>query len=242
MLGLDKNLKPKQGGEIMELKIPTVIRLYRYWQKKGGYWYGQENLCHFVRTVLFYAPARWFFLARRAKVVAPWSVTLLLALSMSLWLWPKNTSIIVGTITLIVAVAALLSYFSEKIEESTLNAVESVGPCLTLKVIGRLPMWFFLAAILIGLGLVFLPDFTFPTLLALFLIAAWFGFTIGVLFGMICLNDSLKKRKADRPPKEHKSSKTGEFLKVIGVYLIAIKKSICPFVEIKENSIVFYWE
>src|SRR3989338_10993874 len=216
----------------MELKIPTVVRWYRYWQKKGGSLYHKENLCHFVRTVLFYAPARWFFFARTAKVVAPWSVTLLLTLLTSFWLWPKETAIGISALTVVVGIIALLAYNQNNIAESVANVVEQTSPFFTYKIVGRLPAWFFVVAMLIGLGLVLLPDLTLIALFIIFCVAVGLGILVGLIFGSICLDDHLKERqRANRPPYEEygKPSKIREFLKVIGVCLLALKKGICPF-------------
>lgn len=226
----------------MELKVPTVVRWYRYWEEKGGFLYGRENFCHFVRTVFFYAPARWFFFARRAKIVAPWSVTLLLTLSTLFWLWPVITAICVGVLTVIVGIASLMSYFSDDIEEFAGATAESAGPLFTFKVIGNLPAWFFLISTLIGLCLFFLPDFTFPALMVVFVAVVWMDLLIGALFGLSELSDYLRCRMANWLQAERRPSKIGEFLKIIGAYLHALKKGVCPFIEIKENSIVFYWE
>lgn len=233
----------------MELTVPTVVRWYRYWQKKGGYRYGKENFCHFVRTVLFYAPVRWFFFARTARIVAPWSVTLLLTL---LALWPLKTTIGIGALLLLVAIGWLLKSKMHNIGEFLVDLADSLdcwfGPIvqfMRLNVIGRLEAWLFVSAITVGLGLVFLPDFAFPILLLAFAVALYIGIVVGSIIGLIRVleySEARRRRRNTTRPEKYRQTKIGEFFKVIREYLRAFDKKLCPFVEVKKNSIVFYWE
>ena len=78
----------------MQIKPQSLPdRWYAYWILKGGkpnQTASGENLCHFVRVLLFWAPIRWFFFARTCRVVTPWSVTLFLAWLILLIAYPTS--------------------------------------------------------------------------------------------------------------------------------------------------------
>jgi hypothetical protein len=71
-------------------------RWYRYYIELGGKAQpsGRENLCRYVRVLLFWAPLAWFTRAKVNEVVRPWTITLttvvLSTLTVSAVLWPRG--------------------------------------------------------------------------------------------------------------------------------------------------------
>lgn len=49
-----------------------VGKMYFYWIHMGGWMPHQENLCHFVRVVLLWAPLTWFAKQRLFFIFKPW--------------------------------------------------------------------------------------------------------------------------------------------------------------------------
>jgi len=69
------------SGELTISESSWHHRWYRYWQKKGGQIGPKyvENLCHYVRVLVFWAPRRWFFHAQTMQgLLRPWIVAILL--------------------------------------------------------------------------------------------------------------------------------------------------------------------
>ena len=71
-------------------------RWYRYWLSLGGkqpkY---KENLCHYVRVLLIWAPLRWFFRGSLGKArITPWAVALIgaffTAVGVSFFIWGRT--------------------------------------------------------------------------------------------------------------------------------------------------------
>ncbi len=97
-----------------ELKISTSswhYRWYQYWEDKGGYngWHYQENLCHYMRVLLLWAPRRWFIHASTLRGwVRPWLVFFeldVLAITVvSYMIWPDKT--LLGLLVALLVAAA----------------------------------------------------------------------------------------------------------------------------------------
>lgn len=72
-------------GEIV-IKDPKTwhYRIYRFWREKTGgnpHWYN-ENLCHYVRVLVIWAPWNWFKLQNLFLFVRPWTLAYLAGLAL----------------------------------------------------------------------------------------------------------------------------------------------------------------
>lgn len=84
-------------------------RLYSFWQERSKYKNPErtgyrENLCHYVRVVLFWGPATWFLHAKSSRVswLRPWMVLVgpvaLTALLLTVFLFPGHFFAALGLI------------------------------------------------------------------------------------------------------------------------------------------------
>lgn len=88
-------------------------RWYRYWVSLGGkrpeY---KENLCHYVRVLVLWAPLRWFWHGRIKGIVPPWtiglSIDVLGIIGLGLYLWPEVTLKILGITGVIIGATAII--------------------------------------------------------------------------------------------------------------------------------------
>ncbi len=106
-------------------------RWYRHWLSLGGeepeY---KENLCHYVRVLLIWAPQRWFWHGKIKGVVTPWVMALsagIVAFAISaFFLWPSKAheitwkgGVILGVL---LVVLGALAFAGELMENSELAA------------------------------------------------------------------------------------------------------------------------
>jgi len=49
-----------------------IAQWYRHWQKLGGHYPYQENLCHFMRVLLIYAPIRFVLFQKLLGIDVMW--------------------------------------------------------------------------------------------------------------------------------------------------------------------------
>ena len=221
-------------------------RWYAYWLRKGGEFprtsWG-ENLCHFVRTLFFWAPMRWFFFARTCKVIAPWTVVLFATQFTLFTTLPKLGAIVfLATSVFITGVMCLnqlksarcaMERFARWFAKKITPAIKGMRCALGYKIL-RLPVWAFLTAGVIAIGLYF---FTEITLLALIYICV----CVGAVAGLTMLFK--KMEKIDQRPKKH--CEPGKFrkgaLELVEVieefWRERVHKRICPSVEFPPDSL-----
>lgn len=96
-------------------------RIYQWWRSHGGYWPedAPENLCHYMRVVLIWAPWRWFYWVPIVGDAPPLLFTvfgiLIFILLASLYLnFAVTALVIVGTVIMLSIVLGLV-FISEKI-------------------------------------------------------------------------------------------------------------------------------
>lgn len=88
-------------------------RWYHYWLSLGGNAPGTENLCHYVRVLVFWAPAAWFFRGRIFKVIPPWTIVaaaaVIGAVTTLCVLWPNDVlRVLIGAAAVIAVVAFVI--------------------------------------------------------------------------------------------------------------------------------------
>ncbi len=228
---------------MITIKKGTLFsKVYSYWVKKGGKPPRLEdekcvfeNLCHFCRVVFGWTLLRWFFLTNIKKFIAPWSITLVACLLASLFLYPAMTLEILKFIGAVILVAgaiiavifgvgygaalALGTEYGKRFEKKTSQAGRKIwkplAKILALRVTKSLPLWFFVSAIAIGLGLNFV--FKAMVILSIIMIAAsvWFGIALLAIYLM-----------------ETKPWET-ETAKIVIERLKAKKQKICPQVRVE---------
>ncbi|OGM34496.1 hypothetical protein A3D01_03045 [Candidatus Woesebacteria bacterium RIFCSPHIGHO2_02_FULL_39_13] len=95
-------------------------RIYLYWERMTGgnpYWY-QENLCHFVRVLIFWTPLAWFTKHRLFKTdIKPWMVVSALLFAATLILsrdFRLTVAVIIGVLLAILGTVAIV-YIIDKI-------------------------------------------------------------------------------------------------------------------------------
>ena len=65
---------------IVQIKRNSIAaRWYKVYTDRGGMKPERENLCHFIRVMLFYAPLRWLFKCGPGKECSPFALGLLTA-------------------------------------------------------------------------------------------------------------------------------------------------------------------
>lgn len=219
---------------------------------KGGEPPRQENLCHFVRVLLFWAPLRWFAYARAYGVVAPWSVTLAVTTVTSLMMFPMTT---LGALGMIVAVAVGLFFILRGVAWLNKNEdwlEETVGrplaEFLSRPLVGRLPISFFLASAVTAIGL----RFAFPVSASILIALTFIGLIVGLIGVLIMIGvrieDYMIKRlyawekQSGFPGAAYTQKKPGVLtavwretrgiLRIALDYVKAKKQKICPFIEI----------
>ncbi len=151
------------------IKKDTLLgQLYNWWYWKSGRepiesGLAAENLCHFSRAITIWTFLRWFFCTRTMKIVMPWLVALIIAFVTVFYLWPEKTKMAlwytligIGCLAGIVGLIVGIIYVYDKLDRGGKRSKKF----LRRKVVGRLPAWFFLSAILTAIGLRFFFVFT----------------------------------------------------------------------------------
>ena len=87
-----------------------IYRLYIYWismggSNKQGY---KENLCHFVRVLVFWAPWFWFTRQRLYAWIRAWMLALVAAIFTFIAIFPKEALTIVLTLLIMAAGGTVL--------------------------------------------------------------------------------------------------------------------------------------
>ncbi len=106
------NLDPNQSGWLVRL----ALAWYLYWRKDNEkqFRYGRkENLCHFVRVLVIWAPLKWVFTQCYGRWFRPWmgffAALITAAITLGLINYPNTTlTILAAVVTAALIVAALL--------------------------------------------------------------------------------------------------------------------------------------
>lgn len=141
---------------MLMLFFPLYVWWKRHTKSRKTSWYGyRENLCHYLRVVLIWAPLQWFFVVpcfNRIRFVRPWMITVMLCLTgflaYALWQWPNQTlaflrefakSFGLGLVGAVVAIAvlALVALF--------LDVVGKILGLFWRKLCSPVLRWFFLS-------------------------------------------------------------------------------------------------
>ncbi len=203
--------------------------IYNYWYLKAGKTLSEngiaaENFCHFCRVIFGWTFFRWFFCARTMKIVTPWLVTLIIAFITVFYLWPEKTKMILLALLIVIGCAAgfiglLIGpvCICDKLNPN----VNKLKKFLQQKVVGRLPVWFFILSALLALGLHF--TFEFTVVLVIF-----YG-AFSLLF-LIIVN-----LPSNTPEKIMKIIPISlrEILEFVWEYLKAKKQKICPPLQVE---------
>ncbi len=216
------------------IKKDTLLGLiYNYWYRKAGKVLSEsglaaENLCHFCRVIIGWTFVRWFFCARTLKVVMPWLVALIVGFVTVFYLWPEEmklalwyTLIGTGCFAGIIGFIISIIYACIKLDP---NGDQS-KKFLRRKVVGRLPVWFFMLSLLLAAGLHFAFEVT-VALVAIVAIYGAFGLLIVIIVGL----------PPNTPEKIMKIIPLSlrEMLGVAWEYLKAKKqKYLCPLLQVE---------
>lgn len=227
---------------MITIKKDTLLGLiYNYWYLKAGKaptesGHAAENLCHFCRVILGWTFVRWFFCARTMKIVMPWLVALIIAFVTVFYLWPEITKLALWyTLIGIGCLAAIIGFLVGIIFGITYGC-DKLDPngdwpkkFLRRKVVGRLPVWFFLSAILLATGLRFFVEITltFVSILSLYGVAIY-----------LALKAHKKIKESGLIDKKLIPDSLCEIFGTIWAYLKAKKQKICPqiLVELDERN------
>lgn len=195
---MESIIKPFLKGEIDVREGSWHHRLYQYWRSKGGWipYSYHENLCHYVRVCIFWAPFAWFLYAKLKGVffLRPWVIsliTLLLAtIAVTAVIWPSaswkvNSTILIaiGAIIGVVAIATAFLLIFSGIKKRIGRKIEDWWHCHEVgieKWIDRLKN---ITIVLILIVVVCL--FIFLLVLGFWKIPLTIGIVIGVILGIV---------------------------------------------------------
>jgi hypothetical protein len=94
-------------------------KVYEYWYRRGhfkktGY---RENLCHYVRVLLFWAPLMWFWNGQESHRVKPWMIPAvplgLALLATPFYFWLLGTLELLAWVGCVVAIVVIAILFQE---------------------------------------------------------------------------------------------------------------------------------
>jgi hypothetical protein len=122
-------MRVRTRGSIKISSRSWHYRVYRWWCNEYGYGYtppglrrdgSREDICHYRKVVVFWAPLTWFFSVPLYRWVRPWMVVLILAiLGIEAWelyvnLWGALVfllQILMAVLTLAVVIGAMFGVF-----------------------------------------------------------------------------------------------------------------------------------
>lgn len=238
-------------------------RAYNFWRSHASFKTGnyRENLCHYVRVILFWAPISWFANGRISKrwtwlrpIHVVVSLALLTALVLGLVLRPANTLIFlgwcIGSLAAFTSLALFLTWLDDYDNQKKAGRFfhrvgrpfgKVFGPVGRL--VGRAWSWFGVKSriaelprgavtVLSGLTVLYIANLILHT--SATLIATAFGLGgIAVLFGALWLGFKVYDTiKARRANQDHEPKDEG-ILKVGYRFVAAKKGRICPFIDVE---------
>jgi hypothetical protein len=231
-------------------------RLYAFWRrnavfKKGGY---RENLCHYVRVILFWGPLAVFIHwapFKRARYVTPCSVlTALVATVGIVWatiVYPSSVLSAVLTVLAITAAVAAGAFginYLDNHEDDIVNWWKSEGRGVRqIRAVGRffaaigsavsrflmftifkLPVGLYLGVLAVALGSIFGDILVLVWTLVTLV-------TIGVLILAAVVGEKVSQKRRNRifdlTPKDEGIVRVG------ARFVVAKKHKICPFIEVE---------
>jgi hypothetical protein len=119
-------------------------QVYQYWRARGhlktsGY---RENLCHYVRVLVIWAPLMWFFRGQETQKIKPWVYaavpTTLAAVALSFYRWTLGAldvlmwmGIFTGVIIVVLGLMFLFDEFPERMQKTFKYLSFPIwGPCV----------------------------------------------------------------------------------------------------------------
>lgn len=246
-------------------KNSLLFRLYAYWVSLGGKQAPDydNNLCHFVRSATLGLAWRWFFLAHAEEptVLAPWSVTLAVAVVACFYFWFGMTVAVIAFLAkwLVLGLIAVFLFFmvveilvrlitsepsADLWDWFVTNVIEPViygigdglvalGRLLTKRFL-KLPIWLWMIIVAVAALLVFIPGSRIVILVMVLYIASSAG--AGAAFVLLCIGiRNLYERFA---PETVEVVPTGlsrsirRGVRVSAAYIKAKHAKICPYVKL----------
>lgn len=227
-------------------------RLWHWWRDNSEFKNGKadsyrENLCHYVRVILFWAPLALFLrypLSKQREYITPASALVTLAtvgwIGYVLIRYPVDTltaiAIILGSV--LFAIMAILSCLYIHDHQDAINEwwntdgygthpIKAVGRFLARRIL-KVPV----AGWLAGLALVLL------TILVDWHIGLFFVLTVAavaLLLGFAALMAFITEKVKDRQAERRNLPKPDEgAIKVAGRFVQAKKHRICPFINVED--------
>lgn len=247
------------SGEISVDQDAWHYRVYQWWQYHGGRnnWGYRENLCHYMRVILIWAPLFWLFKVPIYKSVRPWVVAATLLWTLAFWQIPGLRTLMVTFTVFWVAYYYLI--FEKKKTERFFQRISPPFIWLWDHGLRSFLVWFFTKCML---KVVYPWSVTLVISLGLF---SWwsvetfglrdFLITVGIIAGAVVAlilmllliifiavyvkpwwDDRMRKRRNKKPyrystpePRRERGSST---LKVAAHYAMAKKRKICPFIRL----------
>ncbi len=246
-------IKEFLSGEIDVNRYAWHYHLYRWWIMHGGHnrpGY-RENLCHYMRVLLFWTPLYWFFKVPLIWKIRPWMLILT-----PIWLlafWAGNTSERLWLVIL----SVLYTYYVYMLfdREGLMKFFDLVSPpfvWLWLHGLRSFCHWFFktgtmrviypwTVTLLVGLGLLYHFLVGKIGLIKLLIIVGGFlggimlmAFVLGMIFWLSDMYADSRLDRARQGPKGQGSST----LKVAAHFVMAKKRRICPFIRLPDDPFI----
>jgi hypothetical protein len=223
-------------------------RVYHYWRdraefKTSGY---RENLCHYIRVLVIWAPLAWLLTARIARFLPVWLAIMLAELVGAFFIWPPLMAILVLEIVAFLYLPVFQPtdrqkrYFRrirqslEPIERLVAPPVQAIGRGLKPPV-----NWFLKSSVLVVIRpwtvvltaiVVYLSIFQTWFIVDMLLLLAGFA-GLCLLIGLaMATKDAIRGLMPYRyGPRRHHVRET---IKVAGHAVSAKKRGVCPFIEI----------
>lgn len=236
-----------------------VGKVYFYWVSMGGWKPYQENLCHFVRVCVFWAPWYWFWRQDLIFFVRPWMLVLAATYLYLIAKYPGHVGFwsvvlltLIWAIVLVFAVLQALSMVWDKFYYARYRLSRRINRIFERTIVrffkkipvGRVLEWFFEARYRFGIRpwMVAFLAFQISSLYwapVIFILAAVVELVILVLvavaLGYIYLEEKSAFATAGAAIGGATRPVTRPVVGTLGVaasWVMAMKRKICPYIEL----------
>jgi hypothetical protein len=221
-------------------------RWYRCWIKLGGKQkYPRENLCHYIRVLLFWAPMRWLFCGE-VKEVPPYMAVGVAIYAVIFY----ASSIIVGVAftALVLTVVSVRLFKRRKPDRSKEIMLKFKSVCgrisksrFTKWLVGEgycgfTPFGIMLGvAVVVGVSLLIIFAPVVLLKIVVYLVIVVVG--ISALVGMLIAYEKIKDRHVSKPIEQRSDGAVLDTLKLSATYLETKKAGsrVCPFISFEDT-------
>lgn len=229
-------------------------RFYQWWQKHGGHNKPayRENLCHYMRVVLFWVPFFWSVKTRYRFGMRP-----IYPIVVGLWagiyyLLPASAHAAWVIASMVCAFYIGLFLFTLK-KETTQRFLHKISPPFLLiweAGLDKAFAWFFKKKywyirpyMVAALLLLIVWGWSYPiTVFKLFAILAAMAIAVGVIFAVMIFITEMSDRRKERQRRVQPTyfslpnKRSTSTVKLAGQFVMAKKRKICPFINLPTKA------